>query len=275
MTSGRPEVHLLSDGNFSLDPGAYFGIVPRPLWEKHFSLDTRGRVLLSLNVLLVRGERYSALVDSGIGHIANEKLSNIFEVNENRGFVKDLEKYVEPDAIDYILQSHLHFDHSGNSFVKNQDGEFLFKNARIVVQKKEMNAFRKPDEFTKGNYMSENSKVPASRMLYIEGSKKINFDLRVVLTGGHSRGHQVIIIGSPGNEFIYFGDLIPSAFHVKLPYVTAIDIEPLETIRMKKLLIRKAIRDHAICIFNHDSEMPAAFVSGELENPKLEAVSLQ
>ncbi|MCW6169059.1 MAG: MBL fold metallo-hydrolase [Thermoplasmatales archaeon] len=265
----------MSDGNFSLDPGAYFGIVPRPLWGKRFSLDARGRVILSLNVLLVRGERYNALVDSGIGHMANEKLSNIFEVKENQRFVKDIEKYVKPDKVDYILQSHLHFDHSGNSFVKNQDGEFLFKNAKIVVQKKELNAFRKPDEFTKGNYMSGNSKIPASRIISVEGSKRINSDLRVILTGGHSQGHQVIVIGSPGNEFIYFGDLIPSAFHIKLPYVTAIDIEPLETVRMKKLLIRKAIRDHAICIFNHDGEIPAGYISGDPENPKLESVTLQ
>ncbi len=266
------EVHLLSGGQFSLDPGAYFGIVPKPLWSRRFKLNSKGRIDLSTNVILATGSDFSALIDSGVGHMDNSKLEDIFEVRPNPDFIYDITNYVEPGKIDYILQSHMHFDHMGNSYMVGEDGRPCFHSAKVVVQKMEMVAFRHPNEFTRGNYMKTGSRFLTLRTLNMDGSGKIRDSVRVVLSGGHSPGHQVIILGSGSSELIYFGDLIPSSFHVKLPYVTAIDVEPLETIRKKKVLLRKAIRDHAVCVFNHDPEVPAAILSGDLQNLKLEPV---
>lgn len=274
MKISNLEVHLLSGGKFSLDPGAYFGIVPMPLWSRRFKPNPKGRIDLSTNIIIVNAKDFSALIDSGVGHMDTPKLDDIFEVRPNLQFIREIRDYVELGKIDYILQSHMHFDHMGNSFMICEDGQPCFRSARVVVQRREMNAFRHPTEFTRGNYLKASARFPASRILNMEGSGKIRSGVRVVLTGGHSQGHQVIILGSGSSEFIYFGDLIPSSFNVKLPYVTAIDVEPLETIRMKKTLLKKAIRDHAVCIFNHDPEVPAAILSGDLQNLKLEPVLL-
>jgi len=274
MNISTQEIHLLSGGQFTLDPGAYFGIVPKPLWNRRFSLNSKERVILTTNVILSVGKDFSALIDSGVGNLENQKFQEIFEIRANTKFMENMRPFVDPERLDYVVQSHLHFDHVGNTFSVCNNERPCFSSARVIVQRNEMKAFRNPPEFMRGNYSRLSHRSDRIRITTIDGSRKIRDGLKVVFTGGHSPGHQAIILGSGNSELIYFGDLIPSTFHVRIPYVTAIDMEPLETIRMKKMLIRKAIRDHALCVFNHDTETPAAFISGDLENPKLESVPL-
>ena len=67
---------------------------------------------------------------------------------------------------------------------------------------------------------------------------------------------------------------ITTSFHLRLPYITAIDGFPMDTLYWKKKLITKAIKDHALCIFNHDTQVKAAYLSGETGNPKIESVDI-
>ncbi|MEM0156493.1 MAG: Zn-dependent hydrolase [Thermoplasmataceae archaeon] len=272
MKTGEFEATLLQDGFFTLDPGAYFGIVPRPIWSRFFRETSSGRVKLALNVMLLQGRDFSAMIDSGIGLPESEKMRKIYEIEKTSDLVSQINGIINPDEIRFIIHSHLHFDHSGHSLDRNL-GKPVFRNASLVAQDLEFRAYSRPNEFTRSSYIRNTAQMNRARKIRLNGTVRFKNDIRVIRTGGHTAGHQVIITGSGTNQIIYFGDLIPSAFHVRVPYITAIDSFPLDTVRMKKKLIEKAIREKCVCIFNHDPETPAGIISGDLQNPRVEKVS--
>lgn len=274
MKFGDVEVRLLSDGTFTLDPGAAFGIVPHQFWSRRFRTTEAGRVTLALRIPYISGKGFSALVDTGIGAVPDDKYSKIFEMRKDEDLIAQLSEFGNPRDIDLTIHSHLHFDHFGHS-LERRGNRWIFPKARIVAQRSEFIASRKTNEFTRTNYGKlDLGLLSKARKIQLEGTTRLKHGLTAIHTGGHTIGHQAIIFSNGGREMIYFGDLIPTAFHLKLPYVTAIDTFPLSTVEMKRKLIARAIRNHSICVFNHDTEMPAATLSGTLEEPKTEAVEL-
>lgn len=274
MKFGDSEVKLLSDGSFTLDPGAAFGIVPTPFWSSKFKTTEAGRVRLAVRIPYIVQKDFQVLIDSGIGGNPDPKYSKIFEMEKGEDLVDQLSDYGSSADIDMIIHSHLHFDHFGHS-LDRQNGRFTFKNASLVAQKLEFNSYRNPVDFTRVNYgRTDRKALNSSKRLALEGSTRLKGGVQVIHTGGHTAGHQVIIYSNGGKEMIYFGDLVPTAFHLKPTYVTAIDTSPLDSVEMKKKLLERAIRKHSICIFNHDMETPAALISGTLDDIKFEAVEL-
>ncbi len=274
MKFGDTDVMLLSDGSFTLDPGAAFGIVPHQFWSRRFTTTEAGRVTLALRIPYISGNGFSALIDTGIGAMPDEKYRKIFEMKKQEDLIGQLSAFGKPGDIDLIIHSHLHFDHFGHS-LERKDGHWAFPKARIVAQKSEFNASRRTNEFTRNNYGKiDLDLLSRARKIQLEGTTRLKHGLTAIHTGGHTIGHQAIIYNNGGKEFIYFGDLVPTSFHLKLPYITAIDTFPLSTVEMKRKLISRAIRNHSVCIFNHDTEMPAAILTGTLEEPKAEAVEL-
>lgn len=274
MKFGESEVVLLSDGSFTLDPGAAFGIVPIPFWSRRFSTTENGRVRLALNIPYIMSRDFYALIDAGIGTSPDPKFSKIFEIEKGNDLPEEIRKYGKPEDVDLILQSHLHFDHFGHSMDRSGRG-WLFRNATIVAQRAEYASYRKPNEFTVTNYgRTDTNLLTRARKISLDGTRRLGHGILAVHTGGHTRGHQVIIFNEGGRELIYFGDLIPTAFHLRLPYMTAIDSFPLQTLEMKRKLIGRAIRKGSVCIFNHDMETPAATLSGNPSDVKMEPVTL-
>lgn len=272
MKIGSAELHILSDGHFTLDGGAFFGIVPKVFWSRYLQPDENNRVRLALNVPLIRTPEWSALIDSGIGSRLDEKFSKIFNVDKRENLVEQINVFAEPDEIGMIVHSHLHFDHMGHSFEKIE-GEPVFKNALLIAQEEEFANMKNTNELTKGSYPAKEVLKYKAAKKSVKGSVRIKDGLRVINTGGHTSGHQAVLF-EDGMKVIYFGDLVPTTFHLKLPYVTAIDTFPLDTLKMKKKLIQKAIDDKYICIFNHDIEIKAAYLSGEASNVKIEPVEI-
>ncbi len=274
MKFGDSEVKLLSDGSFTLDPGAAFGIVPIPFWSRRFETTAAGRVRLATRIPYIIQPDFQFLIDSGIGGAPDAKYAKIFEMEKNEDLVAQVSEYGSPADIHMIIHSHLHFDHFGHSLDRN-DGHFLFGKASLVAQKSEFGSYRKPADLTRVNYgRTDNKLLAASRRIELEGSTRLKGGINIVHTGGHTAGHQVIIYSNGGHEMIYFGDLIPTSFHLRPTYVTAIDTFPLRTVEMKKKLLERAIRNKSICIFNHDMDTPAAQISGDLDNIKVEPVEL-
>ncbi len=274
MRFGDSEVRLLSDGSFTLDPGAAFGIVPIPFWSKKFKQTGAGRVRLAVRIPHIVQKDFQVLIDSGIGGNPDPKYVKIFEMEKTEDLVDQVMEFGSPSDIDMIIHSHLHFDHFGHS-LDREDSRFTFRNASLVAQKEEFRSYRRPVDFTRVNYGKTNTGLLSrSRKLQIEGSRKLKGGLEVIHTGGHTAGHQVIIYQNGGREMIYFGDLIPTAFHLHPTYVTAIDTHPLKSVEMKKKLIERAIRKGSVCVFNHDMETPAAVLSGTVGDVKVEPVEL-
>ena len=274
MKFGDTEITLLSDGSFTLDPGAAFGIVPHQFWSRRFTTTEAGRVTLALRIPFISGKGFHALIDTGIGANPDEKSRKIFEMKKGQDLLAQLSEVADPRDIDMTIHSHLHFDHFGHS-LERKGNRWVFPEARVVAQKSEFAASRKTNEFTRNNYGKIDLRLLSRvKKVQLEGTARLKHGLTAVHTGGHTIGHQAIIYSNGGKEMIYFGDLIPTSFHLKLPYVTAIDTFPLSTVEMKRKLIARAIRNKSVCVFNHDTEMPAALLSGTVEETKAEPVEL-
>lgn len=272
MKEGNAEIHILSDGHFTLDGGAFFGIVPKVFWSRYIQPDEDNRVKLALNVPLIRTPEWSALIDSGIGNNLDEKFAKIFKVDKRENLLEQINVFTEPDEIGFIVHSHLHFDHMGHSFEKREDSP-VFRNARLIAQEEEFSNMKNTNELTRSSYPGKNAIQYRGGRKPVNGSVKIKDGLRVIKTGGHTSGHQVVLFEGE-KKIMYFGDLVPTTFHLRLPYVTAIDTFPLDSLKMKKKLIQKAIDEKYICIFNHDLEIKAAYLSGEASNVKVEPVDM-
>jgi glyoxylase-like metal-dependent hydrolase (beta-lactamase superfamily II) len=256
------ELYFLNDGTYELDSGAYFGIVPKVLWSKYFK-DRENKIRITTNVPLIRINGKNTIVDAGIGDKFSEKFKNIFRPEKNCDIAKSMEENYGIKNIDHIILSHMHFDHNGHIY----SGNTLFRHSTVIMQEKELNAFRHPNDFTRGSYIS--GKIYGN-IKALSGSRRINGNISVINTGGHTEGHMVILFEVNSKKYMYGGDLFPSSFHIKPYYITAIDSYPIETLKMKKKLLKKAINENISLIFNHDNNHIMAKVYGSPEKPEIE-----
>ncbi|KJE49274.1 MULTISPECIES: MBL fold metallo-hydrolase [unclassified Acidiplasma] len=255
------EFKIINDGYYYIDAGAYFGITPKAIWQRYFN-DNNNRIRLGLNILYFKNNNYNFLIDSGIGNKFDEKFVKIFEPDKS----VDAEGQLSESGIkniDFIILSHMHFDHSGHAFSSSD----LFSKSVIICQEPELKAYKNPNDFTRGSYVKYQNR---KNILTLDGSRRISSEISVIYTGGHSFGHQIIKIKIGNKRYIYGGDLFPSAFHVKPNHLTAIDVNPIQSMEMKKKILKMAISERAIMIFNHDTNIISARISGTPERPEIE-----
>jgi glyoxylase-like metal-dependent hydrolase (beta-lactamase superfamily II) len=267
---GRFRCFCLLAGHTHLDGGAMFGVVARPLWEKHFRPDERNRIRLALRCLLVEHEAGIVLIDTGIGNKENDKFVNIYGVeNEGSGGRTMLEDALAeagfaPEDVRYVINTHLHFDHAGgNTFVEREarkgkgeggTAQLSFPNATYVVQRGELEAAQNPNERTTASYLPDNFDpiTEARAWRLVDGETEILPGISVVPTPGHTPFHQSILISDEGETACYAGDCIPTAAHVPVPWIMAYDLEPLSTLSTKKRLLARAESEAWTVVFEHD-----------------------
>ncbi|MCL4341728.1 MAG: MBL fold metallo-hydrolase [Candidatus Thermoplasmatota archaeon] len=266
-------VRVITDGSFSLDPGAAFGVTPEPIWSRSFQRMANGRVKLALNTLLVSSGDISVLIDSGIGTHHEQKFAKIFNIEPDPCYIEKIKETVNPVNLRMIIHSHLHFDHAGNSFEK-ADGKKIFRNALIVAQDEEFRQLSRQNELTRGNYSSYASRIKGFQRLRVKGNLRLLPWISVLRTGGHTPGHQAIIIQTDKHEVIYPGDLFPTSFHLQPNHITAIDYNSFETLAAKKMIIKRALRKNSVLILNHDLRNPSVQLHGTAEKPEFEPVEV-
>jgi glyoxylase-like metal-dependent hydrolase (beta-lactamase superfamily II) len=257
---GALRLDIVRDGTFRLDGGAMFGVVPKMLWEKKFPADERNRVALATNCLLVRGKGFTAVIESGIGGKWDEKARQIYAIEHETTLPGALAAHgVHPEDVDALVISHLHFDHAGGA-TRREDGRVVptFPNARLYVQKTELDHARSPNERDRASYLPENWEPYAEtgRLEAVSGEQEIRPGLRVVPLPGHSPGMQAIRIDSEGKTAFYFADALPTTAHVPIPWIMGYDLYPVELIENKKRLLTQAVRERWLCIFEHDPNIP-------------------
>lgn len=258
MKLGNIEIIPISDGSFKLDGGAMFGVVPRVLWEKRMPPDDRNRISMGLWVLLVKSDGKNILVNTGIGTKYSDRYREIYDIQHPPDLISGLaQQGLKPDDINLVVLTHLHFDHcGGNTIYKNLQSELVptFPNARYIIQKAEWANATNPNERTRASYLQENI-LPlkeAGVLDLIEGDKEIVPGIRVKTTGGHTRGHQVVLFESEGKKGVYWSDLIPTTAHIDLPYIMGYDLYPEETLNQKRQLVEQAINEKWLCFWEHD-----------------------
>ncbi len=239
-TVGDARLTLVDGGSFRLDGGAMHGVVPKTLWSKLVSCDALNRCGYSTRCLLVETAGRRVLIETGNGDKFPPKLKDIYGIDHDRAIgVALAEVGVSPDDVDTVVMTHMHFDHSGGTTRRTASGgvEPVFRRAQHVVQRREWEDATHPHERNRASYLQENVAplADAGLLRLVDGEAEIAPGVRVLPTPGHTAGHQSVLIGQPGGpRALFLGDVVPTAVHVRLPWVMAYDLEPARTLETKR-----------------------------------------
>lgn len=266
ITLGEIEIHLISDGVVWVDRGGPFGLVPLALWRTIQPPDDQQRVPMILTCLLVRAGGHTIVVDTGLGTKLNDKERRIWGLERPAGTLLDglARLGVAPEEVDLVIDTHLHGDHcAGNTMFAEEGGEAVrptFPRARYVVQRREYEDAMRPNERTRATYFPINYEplVTGGQMTLLDGDAEVAPGVRVVVTPGHTPGHQCVLFESGGEHALFVADLASYAVHFeRLGWMTAYDVEPLVTLETKRRWQEWALETNGLLIFQHDTRVPA------------------
>ena len=264
MSSRASSIHLISDGTIKYDGGSIFGQVPRFQWEQHMKPDRWNRVSLGLNCLLIRTEHGNVLVDTGAGAKDTGKQREAFGLSSSRLARGLKEVGLTAKDIDKVILTHLHFDHSGGCTKVERSGRVVpsFPKADYVVQRACWDYAMSPGERGRDSHHSEDYAclMDSGQLSLVDGDCEVMPDVWVKDTGGHCKGHQIVHVKYGGERVVFLGDLIPTAHHLNLPCVSALDQYPEDTVEIKRELIAKAVKDGWLVIFSHGNGDRAGYL---------------
>ncbi|HEX6849987.1 MAG TPA: MBL fold metallo-hydrolase [Candidatus Polarisedimenticolaceae bacterium] len=260
FSAGDVAVTVLDGGAVRLDGGAMFGVVPKPLWERHRAPDDRNRIRLGMNVLLVEDGRRRWLVDTGAGTKEDAKFRDIYGLEPKTAQELLAPAGLVPEDIDVVVNSHLHFDHAGGNTARDARGDVVsaFPNARFVVQRGELEFARWDNERIRASYLADNFDPidRDGRFDLVEGDVALGPHLSVERAPGHVPNLHVVVVDGGARKVCFLADLVPTATHVPYPWIMGYDLEPLETLASKKRLLPRAVREGWILVFEHDADLP-------------------
>ena len=261
---GDLQLISVNDGLFRLDGGAMFGVVPRPLWEKKTAPDDRNRIQLAMRPLIVEGAWGRMIVDCGAGDKWDAKHADIYGFDRNRHLDHSLaDAGLSAASIEFALATHLHFDHFGGA--TRRDGVALvprFGNARYLIRSAEWDDAMHPHERNRASYLQDDF-VPlkaAGVVDFYEDDGVVRPGVRVERTGGHTGQHQIVYIESGGKTAVFTADLIPTTAHIQDAWVMGYDLFPMQTLAVKKRVIREAIDREHLIFFEHDPFVAAGYI---------------
>ncbi|UCG43641.1 MAG: MBL fold metallo-hydrolase [candidate division WOR-3 bacterium] len=265
---GDCELRSLSDGFFGLDGGAMFGVIPRVLWQQTNPPDPNNRIRLALRPLLITTPKDRILVDTGVGRKYGDRFNRMFNVDDSDELTRSLGRQgLRPEEITVVVHTHLHFDHAGGTTELDHSGKPVprFPNARHLVQADEWHDATHPNPRTQGSYRGEDYMPVAEAGLVerVEGDTDLGSGVTLVKTGGHTRGHQIVLVQGPDRTAVYWSDLIPTCSHVRIPYIMGYDLYPLKTMEQKERLVARAAAERWVCFFEHDPDTTAALIEAD------------
>ena len=257
LVLGDFELTLVSDGTYVTDGGAFFGVVPKVLWERKAQPDEFNRIRVGLNSVLVRTGKLNVLIETGIGNKLPEKQKRIWQTPEK--LLDSLrEAGAGPEDIDIVINSHLHFDHCGwNTVYRDGHAVATFPKAKYYAPEGEWRHGQLQLERDRVSYLSDNYNplIDSGQMQLIEGEAEIVPGISVVPYPGHTRNMNAVFIRSGGKTACYISDLVPTSWHLEPTWLMAYDLFPLETIENKKKYYEKAVPEQWLTIFTHDPEI--------------------
>lgn len=258
ISFGEFELTMVSDGHYVADGGAFFGVVPKTLWERKVKADALNRVKVSCNSIVVRTGERTVLIETGIGNKLAEKMKDIFQTEEK--LLENLQEVgVSPDDIDVVINSHLHFDHCGwNTMYKNGAAVATFPRAKYFAPEGEWRHGTLQLERDRVSYISDNYDplIQSGQMQLLSGDCEILPGISLAVYPGHTRYMMAIFLRSGGKTACYISDLIPTTWHLDVTWVMAYDLFPLETIENRKKYYARAVPERWLTIFTHDPEVP-------------------
>ncbi len=266
---GNWTLTTIETGEFRLDGGAMFGVVPKILWNRQHPADEDNRIDMSMRSLMVRGEvdgeERIILIDTGAGDKLGDKMRSIYQIDYSR---KDLmgslaSAGVTPAQVTDVILTHLHFDHCGGStLVTDGEVESTFPNAVYHVQQSQWEWARAQNERDRASYLSENYQPleQTGQLNLVDGEVELLSDIYLVVVDGHTPGQHLPLIRTVQKTVLYCGDLFPTPSHIPLPFIMGYDLEPLKTLEDKRRLLPRAVEEEWILYYEHDPEMECSSV---------------
>ena len=255
------KLHPIECGNFKLDGGAMFGVVPKMLWQKTNPADKNNLVEVSSRSLLVETGNRLVLIDAGMGNKQSKKFFSYYNRWGEFSLEKSLkEKGFHRDEITDVFLTHLHFDHCGGAIIKNQKGNLIptFKNATYWSHKKHWEWANNPNSREKASFLSENIRPikESGQLTLLEGDEFImensplGFD--VIVVNGHTEKQMLPLISYKNRTIVFTADLIPTVGHLPLAYVMGYDTRPLISLEEKNHFLKLAYEKKFLLFMEHD-----------------------
>jgi glyoxylase-like metal-dependent hydrolase (beta-lactamase superfamily II) len=264
---GDWKLHLVSDGRFRLDGGAMFGVVPKVLWSRVIEPDEKNRIPMGLNCLLIQTGEKQILVDTGIGTKEDAKFRDIFRMEPYGTLLPQLQGLgVGSEDIDWVINTHLHFDHcGGNTVTEDRRERPAFPKATYFVQHGEMEAARFPNERNRASYLARNWELIGRQWQLLEGDCELMPGLSVFVTPGHTAHHQSVMVERKGQRVVFLADIMPTIHHIALPWIMGFDLYPVTTLETKKKLLPRIVDENWLLIFEHEAFRPLGRIYREGE----------
>ena len=257
------KLHRIETGNFMLDGGAMFGVVPKALWERTNPADEKNRIKMAARSLLIEDGDRLILIDTGMGNKQSDKFYGHYAIWGDHTLDSSLQKAgFHRDDITDVFFTHLHFDHCGGAIEFNSNGILVpaFKNARFWSHQNHWEWATKPNPREKASFLPENI-LPIHKSGQLElltGTEKqlkktaLGFD--ILLMNGHTEKQMLPMIQYQEKTIVFAADLIPTVGHLPIPYVMGYDTRPLLTLEEKASFLDRAVANDFLLFLEHDTE---------------------
>ncbi len=258
------KLYPIETGNFKLDGGAMFGVVPKTIWNKTNPADSTNLIDIAARCLLVEDGNRLILIDTGMGNKQSEKFFGYYSLWGTHSMDKSLAKYgFHRDDITDVFLTHLHFDHCGGSIQWNaaRTGyEPAFKNATFWSNEKHWEWATKPNPREKASFLSENilPMQESGQLQFIQrpegdflSTSELGFGIFFV--DGHTEKQMIPHIQFEGKTIVFCADLLPTAGHIPIPYVMGYDTRPLLTMPEKTKFMDAAVANNYYLFLEHDA----------------------
>ncbi len=258
------KLYPIEAGNFKLDGGAMFGVVPKTIWNKTNPADENNLIDIAARCLLIEDNDRLMLIDTGMGNKQSDKFFSYYSLWGNHTLDKSLAKHgFHRDDITDVFMTHLHFDHCGGciNWNKGKTGyEVAFKNAYYWTNKNHWEWATKPNQREKASFLSENI-LPiqeSNQLKFIQNPEndfliKSELDFDIFYVNGHTEKMMIPHIKYKDKTIVFCADLIPTAGHLPLPYVMGYDTRPLLTMPEKTKFLENCADNNFYLFLEHDA----------------------
>lgn len=258
------KLHKVESGNFKLDGGAMFGVVPKSIWNRTNPADSNNMIDLATRCLLIEDGNRLILIDTGMGNKQSEKFFSYYDMFGDYSLDSSLNKLgFSKDDITDVFMTHLHFDHCGGSVDWNKDKTGYipaFKNATYWTNENHWQWATKPNAREKASFLSENI-LPMQEAGQLKFISHLGADLQIdselgfgiFFADGHTEKQMIPLINYNGKTIAFMADLLPTVGHLPLPYVMGYDTRPLYTLQEKEKFLNLAADNNFYLYLEHDA----------------------